>query len=153
MCLAPLRDFPQEIAGPEFIWPHAPGRGGDPIDLRRIPPPTAATAHFYYAVELTDGWCALTDTRTRTGFGLAFDPSILTTVWVFGAYGGWRGLYTTILEPCTGYPYDLETAIQQGTCAHLAPGARLETDVTAVLYRDLSEVHHISRGGQIDGAM
>jgi hypothetical protein len=28
---------------------------------RRVPPPSAASAHFSLAVELEDGWCALTD--------------------------------------------------------------------------------------------
>jgi hypothetical protein len=144
-------DFPQQIAVPEFTWPHATDHNGQPLDPRRIPPPTAATAHFYYAVELTDGWCALTDTETRTGFGLAFDPATLSTVWVFGAYGGWRGLYTTILEPCTGYPYNLEHAIHQRTCTHQPPNTRLETTITAVLYQNLTEVHHITRDGIVTG--
>ncbi|MEA2524646.1 MAG: hypothetical protein QOF73_1873, partial [Thermomicrobiales bacterium] len=91
--------YQEGFAEPAFIWPHTHDPAGQPIDMRRIPPPTAATAHFYHAVELTDGWCALTDTRDRVGFGLAFDPAILSSVCIFGAYGGWRGLYTTILEP------------------------------------------------------
>jgi hypothetical protein len=141
--------FQEGFSGSEFVWPHAADRDGRPIDMRRVPPPSAATAHFYYAVELTDGWCALTDARERVGFGLVFDPAVLKTVWVFGAYGGWRGLYTTILEPCNGHPYELDKAIAQGTCGRLGPGERLETEVVAVLYRGLDRVGRISPDGEV----
>ena len=131
-----------------FTWPHAPA-GGGAVDMRRVPPPDAATCDFYYAVELDAGWCALTDTAARAGFGLAFDPAVFRSVWVFGAYGGWRGLYTTILEPCTDYPYRLEEAVARGTASRLAPGAALETEVTAVLYRGVDEVRGITADGEI----
>jgi hypothetical protein len=70
-------------------------------------------------------------------------------VWVFGAYGGWRGLYTTILEPCTGYPYRLEDAVAQGTASRIEAGAALETEVTAVLYRGVRAVSNISVDGEV----
>ncbi|HMP39407.1 MAG TPA: DUF5107 domain-containing protein [Roseiflexaceae bacterium] len=132
----------------EFRWPHAIA-DGTPVDMRQVPPAEAHTCDFYYAVDLAAGWCALTDTAAAAGFGLAFDPQVFRSVWVFGAYGGWRGLYTTILEPCSGYPYRLEDAIAQGTASMLAPGATLATEVTAVLYRGLHEVTRISQDGAV----
>lgn len=127
-----------------FQWPRAGG-----VDVRQVPPPEADACDFYYAVELDAGWCALTDTAARSGFGLAFDPAVFRSVWVFGAYGGWRGLYTAILEPCTGYPYRLEDAVAQGTASRLAPGETLETEVAAVLYRGLEAVTRISAAGEV----
>lgn len=127
-----------------FTWPHAGG-----VDVRAVPPPEAAACDFYYAVELDAGWCALTDTAARSGFGLTFDPAVFRSVWVFGAYGGWRGLYTAILEPCTGYPYRLEDAIAQGTASRLAAGATLETEVAAVLYRGVAAVSRIGADGSV----
>ncbi len=141
--------FRAEFAAPEFHWPDALQIDGQSRDMRQVPPPDAATADFYYAVELEDGWCALTGTGDRVGFGLAFDPAVLSTVWVFGAYGGWRGLYTTILEPCNGYPYELDKAIAGGSCGRLAPGERLETEVIAVCYQRLDRVQRISRDGEV----
>jgi hypothetical protein len=141
--------FRDGFAQAEFVWPNAVAGDGQTIDMRRVPPASAATAHFYYAVELRDGWCALTDTRDQVGFGLAFDPAVLSTVWIFGAYGGWRGLYTTILEPCNGFPYELDKAIQSGSCGRLAPGERLETEVVAVLYHGIDQVRRISRDGEV----
>ena len=141
--------FAAGFSSPAFTWPHATGAGGEAVDMRLVPPPGPPTVHFYYAVDLADGWCALTDVRDRIGFGLAFDRQAFGSVWVFGAYGGWRGLSTVILEPCTGYPYELDKAIAQGTHARLAPGDRLETDVSAVVYRGRDHVEKISPDGEV----
>ena len=55
----------------QFTWPHAGA-----IDMRQIPPVTAQSCDFYYGLDLQAGWCALTDTRLRRGFGLAFDAEL-----------------------------------------------------------------------------
>jgi hypothetical protein len=140
--------FRERVAADSFRWPHAPSAAGG-LDMRQVPPPSAASCDFYYAVELDAGWCALTDGAARAGFGLVFDPAVFRSVWVFGAYGGWRGLYTAILEPCTGYPYRLEEAIAQGTASRLAAGESLETELLAVLYRGVAEVSAISAAGEV----
>jgi hypothetical protein len=131
-----------------YSWPIAPGRGGD-IDMRQIPPFDSASCDFYYATGFAAGWCALTDTATASGFGIAFDPQIFPAIWVFGAYGGWRGHYTCLLEPATGYPYRLEDAIAQGTASRIEAGASLETSYRAVLYQGLRAVTHISADGEV----
>ena len=141
--------FRDRLALDSFSWPHAVAPDGSAVDVRQVPPQAAATCDFYYAVELEAGWCALTDTAARAGFGLSFDPAVFRSVWVFGAYGGWRGLYTTILEPCTGYPYRLEQAITQGTASTLAAGETLATEVVAVLFRGVQQVARISAAGEV----
>lgn len=132
-----------------FDWPHATTERGQHVDMRRVPPFESQTCDFYYAVELDDGWCALTDTAAKAGFGLVFDKNVFRTVWVFGAYGGWRGLYTTILEPCSGYPYRLDEAIARGTASRLAPGQQLETEITAVVYHGVEGVTRLTRAGEV----
>jgi len=141
--------FRDRLGVESFTWPFAPAPGAAPVDVREVPPQEAAACDFYYAVELDAGWCALTDRATRAGFGLVFDPAVFRSVWVFGAYGGWRGLYTAILEPCTGYPYRLEQAIAQGTASRLAAGETLETEVTAVLFQGLEQVARIGADGEV----
>jgi hypothetical protein len=133
----------------EFTWPFATGPDGQPVDMRPIPPVAAATCDFFYATAIAAGWCALTDSASASGFGLVFDPAVFRSVWVFGAYGGWRGLYTTILEPCTGYPYRLEDAIAQGTASQIAAGESLETEIMAVLYQGVRDVQSISSDGVV----
>jgi hypothetical protein len=132
-----------------FEWPHATAESGAQIDMRRVPLFESQSCDFYYAVDLDDGWCALTDTRAKAGFGLVFDKTVFRTVWIFGAYGGWRGLYTTILEPCTGYPYRLDEAIARGTASQLAPGAELRTEITAVVYHGVEGVTRLTRAGEV----
>lgn len=132
----------------QFTWPWADTRNGR-VDMRLIPPETARTCDFYYGVDLTAGWCALTDTQNRWGAGLAFDPHVFRSVWVFGAYGGWRDLYATILEPCTGYPYRLEDAVAAGTASRIDAGHTLHTHVNFVLYHDVTHVSHISMDGLV----
>ncbi len=132
-----------------FAWPIARGAQGGTVDMRMVPGKDAATCDFYYATDLAAGWCALTDVSAGIGFGLAFDPAIFRSVWIFGAYGGWRGHYTTILEPCTGYPYQLDEALARGTASQLASGATLETTVTAVLYQGRSAVTEITADGEV----
>lgn len=112
-----------------FAWPHVRSAQGDAVDMRVVPALDAATCDFYYATDLAAGWCALSDAQARYRFELRFDPAIFRSVWVFGAYGGWRGHYVTILEPCTGYPYRLEDAVAQGTASRLAAGKVIETTV------------------------
>jgi hypothetical protein len=141
--------FRDRLAVDSFTWPYAPTATGERIDVREVPPATAATCDFYYGVDLHAGWCALTDTASQSGFGLIFDPEVFRSVWVFGAYGGWRGLYTAILEPCTGYPYRLEDALAQGTASRLEAGTTLATEVTAVLYRGVQAVNQISPHGEV----
>ncbi len=134
-----------------FQWPIAPTAQGD-IDMRHVPDVAVRSCDFYYGINLTAGWCALTDTARRSGAGLVFDPHIFRSVWVFGAYGGWRDLYVTILEPCTGYPYRLEDAVQAGTASRIAAGETLNTAVHFALYHDVTGVSHIGWDGQITPA-
>jgi hypothetical protein len=59
---------------------------------------------------------------------------MLSSVWVFGSYGGWRDLSVVILEPCTGYPAQLDQAIAQGTVRTLLPSVPWRTDVVASIF-------------------
>ena len=127
-----------------FVWPHASG-----VDMRMVPPASAESCDFYYGTQLSAGWCALTDGTTQSGFGLSFDPDVFRSVWVFGAYGGWRNHYTTILEPCTGYPYRLEDAIAQGSVSRIAAHSTLATTLCVSLYQHAHGVAAIDRAGAV----
>ena len=131
-----------------FTWPHAQ-TGTGPVDMRVVPPQSAQTCDFYYGTGLSAGWCALTDGVTQSGFGLSFDSDVFRSVWVFGAYGGWRNHYTTILEPCTGYPYRLEDAIAQGSVSRIAGNAVLQTTLHVTLYQQATGVAAIDRHGVV----
>src|ERR1700756_4977527 len=101
---------------------------------RRALGPEADDFALHYLTELTDGWVACTDTAARRGFGLAFDHSVFSVIWLWLVYGGGRGYSQAIMEPWTGYPSALAEAVRAGRARSLAPGETLETDVAAVLY-------------------
>lgn len=125
--------FNERLDKQPFAWPHARSAQGEMVDMRVVPPVSAAACDFYYATDLAEGWCALTDEQAGYRFKLTFDPALFRSVWVFGAYGGWRGHYVAILEPCTGYPYRLEDAVTQGTASRLGAGEEIETTVAVSL--------------------
>jgi len=137
--------------GQVYEWPILNSERGR-RDISRALPSDSQIAEMHFATEMKAGWCALTDTVTKLGFGLAFDKEVFSTVWLFMTYGGWRGLNTVILEPSTGYPHHLGNAQARGRLAQLEGGATLETQVTALIYDGVSGVKKIERDGQIDPA-
>lgn len=50
---------------------------------------------------------------------MKFDTASFPYVWMFQSYGGWRGHYVVVVEPCTTLPSDLEEACRNGTVALL----------------------------------
>ena len=105
--------------------------GEDEVLGQSLPTPDFGTSYFQYGTELRSGSCAVTYPDESLGFRLSFDPTILTSVWVFATFGGWRGLNTIILEPCTGHFASLERAIAERAVLTLAPHTGMKTSVTA----------------------
>lgn len=124
-------DFGEPFAERQFAWPMATRSDGGALDLRDLPDPDSGTSQFYYGVELEAGYAAISYPAEGVGFGLSFDPAVLDSVWVFGTYGGWRGLNTVVLEPCTGYPANLEQAIANRSVLTLPPHSTVATELTA----------------------
>ena len=144
-------EFSDLVGEEKFSWSTCKGKHGGTVDLRKVPPPESCSKEFLYGTDLADGWCAMTDTARKVGFGLVFPKDIFTSVWLFSSYGGWRGNYVAILEPCTAYPFDLQEAISNGTCAHLDGHSELECEIEAVLYEGLTSVSGIELGGKVTG--
>ncbi len=116
-----------------FTWPIAPQPDGTGVDLSLVPSLDGAR-DFVYVRDLSAGWCALRRTQWGLGFGLAFPTEVFSSVWLFMTFGGWRGLSTVVLEPCTTVPKDLNAAIRAGSARHLGAGESLECEVRAVLF-------------------
>lgn len=128
--------------GDTYYWPHL----GD-LDLRHPLPLEADEFALHYLTELTDGWVASTDTADRRGFGLVFDREVFPVVWLWLVYGGWRGYYHAILEPWTGYPTSLSSAVTAGRARELAAGEVLETSIAAAVYGGVESVSELARDG------
>jgi hypothetical protein len=137
--------------GGRFEWPYARDRQGRLVDLRQVLAADAGIADMHYLVDVEQGWYAVTERRARVGFALIFPTQVFPHVWLFRTFGGWRGLHTLILEASTGYPYDLEVARQNGTCAHLEAGETLRAEVLAIAYSGLAGVSNITADGSVVG--
>jgi Domain of unknown function (DUF5107) len=132
------------IKGDAYAWPMFGG-----LDVRQALGPEADDFALHYLTGLDDGWVACTDTAARRGFGLVFDRSVFSVIWLWLVYGGWRGYYQAIMEPWTGYPSPLGEAVAAGRALALEPGQALETDVYAVLYGGVDSVTRLAADGSV----
>lgn len=119
-------------SGP-FSWPQGMDGSGRPVDLSVMPEPQENHQEFVYVEGLPQGWCGVRDTKTQRSLRLEFSRETFPYTWLFATYGGWRGLYTVVLEPCTNMPKDLNEAFRLGRCAKLDPAQSLETTVGVTL--------------------
>jgi hypothetical protein len=106
-----------------------PGRG----DLSVIPPPADRAREFVYVRDLPEAWCGVDDLEHDASLRMHYDGEVMPFVWLFLSYGGWRDVYTAVLEPCTNVPKDLATAARLGQSAVLEPGGVFETSVVVRL--------------------
>ena len=132
-----------------FEWPWLVDRAGRRVDLRVMPPSGSLADIHLYLPDVDAGWYAVTDTAARIGFGIAFPTAVFPHLWMFRPIGGWRGLYTQIVEISTGYPSRLAEARAEGHCAHLEPGQALEASIAAVVYTGLTRVVGIEPDGRM----
>lgn len=139
----PLGALGQEYRYPEIETPD--GR----FDVRAVPGPELARHALHGLSELRAGWVAATDPQAGRGFGVVFDPSLHRAVWQWMAYGGFRGWYHAILEPWTTTHTSLAAALEAGEATTLAPGERLATRMTGVLYGGVRAVTHLGADGAV----
>lgn len=116
-----------------YHWPNAQTKGGERIDLSKVPPPTSHTCALHYVTDLEDGAVKLMNSQDNVDVKISFPKQILNNVWLFLAYGGYRSLYTAVIEPSTSYPYDLGQAIGEGRTSHLIPRQSLTCNIDVEL--------------------
>jgi len=148
------KSFPDDRLGKRgtiYKWPYAADKEGCKVDMRQVPPPEAGIEEYHYAVKLTDGWLALTDTAVKEGIGLVFPKEIFKVIWYWVSFGGWRGLYCAAIEPWTGYPAKLSEAVEKGIFMQLGAEQALECDTKIVIYTGVSQVNKITPAGEVTG--
>jgi hypothetical protein len=143
-------EFPGTLgeAPPIFPWPLA-SVNGTVLDLRQVPDVSSRAVHFFYGTELAAGWCGITNRANRLACALRFDPEILSSCWLFATHGGWRDLNVAVLEPATGYPYQMQSMIDGGHARRLAPGESLETSVLFSAQEGLTSIGGVEEDGRI----
>ena len=140
--------FPGTLGGASqgSAWPYV-CMGSRQVDLRQIPSPDLRQLYFFYGTGLEQGWCALTNTRTRLACGWHFDPSVFPCAWLFATYGGWRNYNVAVLEPCTGYPLNFAAMQAAGRHKILAPGETLSTNILFSVQEGLNSVAGVNAQG------
>ncbi len=113
-------------SGGEAPWPRCGAH-----DLSVLPPPESGLTELLATRDLAEGWCAVSHPSRGLALSLRFDRAVFPQVWVFGAYGGWRGHTFVLTEPSTGRPGTLADNVASGTAPTLGPGEFLETTVVA----------------------
>ena len=101
--------------------------------MRQVPAPSSQQQEFVYVRNLPEPWCGIEDPGANAALHMNFDSSAFPYVWLFLTYGGWRDLYTAVLEPCTNMPKDLAEAVRAGQSAILLPGEVFATTVAVTL--------------------
>ncbi len=131
-------------------WPYTLGRDGSKIDLSIIPSIEAGSHDRAYIHDFKDGWYLITNTKLKTGFGIAFDPEVFKFLWFWQVYGGavgypWYGTsYNIAIEPNSSYPPNLSKCINNGSSLILAPGASISSRMTAVAFETSCRIKKIS---------
>jgi len=124
-------------AVPPYAGRVAPGDGDVPwTDLSLLPGPDSGLTEYFVTSDLDDGWCAVTHPEHGVGLRLTFDRSVFPRIWLFAAYGGWRGHYFLLTEPSTGAPGSLAENVDAGSGAELAARESLETEVLATVFTE-----------------
>jgi galactose mutarotase-like enzyme len=124
--VAPEPPFLGRVAGTQGAptWP----RTGD-VDLSVAPPPETAHTEFLCLGDLERGACAVSHPDSGLAVGLEYSTDVFPYLWLFGVYGGWRGHYVLLTEPCTSPPGSLCENAARGAAARLKPGEALETEL------------------------
>jgi hypothetical protein len=132
----------------QFPWPHA-HMNDTVLDLRRVPDASSRAVHFFYGTEMSSGWCGVTNRANGLACALRFDPAVFSSCWLFATHGGWRDLNVAVLEPATGYPFQIQSLIEAGRARWLASGESLETTVLFSAQEGLASVSGVEESGRI----
>lgn len=107
----------------ESKWPWALTAMGEKVDISFIKSADAGLANKYIISGLSEGWCGIEYPNSENYLILRFPLDQLPYIGVWINEGGWpfdaEPNYNVALEPCSGYPDDLETAIANKTHAEL----------------------------------
>ncbi len=122
------------LTGPgPYAWPARGGTAPPVADLGVIPDAAAGAREFVYVTDLPEPWCGVEDREREASLRMTFDGAAFPYLWLFLSYGGWRGINTAVLEPCTNMPKDLHEAVRLGRAARLLPGEEWATTVSVSL--------------------
>lgn len=109
--------------GKTTAWPRGSAADGKLVALNTISGPAQKTADKLFTPRLTQGYCGLRLPGAREAIFFRFDPRLVPYVGLWICQGGFPPdgppEFTVALEPCSGRPDSLVTAIAGGECPEL----------------------------------
>jgi len=136
-------------------WPVTIGRKNEEIDLSRIPSIDVNSHDRAYIYNFNEGWYAISNQKSKVGFGLVWDREIFKYIWFWQVYGGAVGYpwysttYNIAIEPNSSYPPGLNNAINRKTNLTLKPQEKLSTRILAVAFESTGRVKKIAEDGTV----
>ena len=127
----------------EISWPITLDKSGKTVDLSKVGQPTDGTGENLYTPKLTDSWCAALNESRNEAIGFSFDAKVLPYILLWINWGGYLGYYHIALEPSTGRPDNLDTAVNQWK-NYASIGSRAEVSWTTRIFL-AHNVRHIER--------
>jgi hypothetical protein len=112
-----------------YSWPIAQDKNGKRVDVSKVMDGLSGTCTCHYLTDLSEGFATFRDRKRGLECRISFPREIMNNIWLFLAYGGWRSLYSLVIEPSTSYPYDLGEAIGRGHVSELDGGEKLEVPI------------------------
>ena len=100
--------------GRRYEWPMLDG-----ADMSRVRGAEEGVYFGHVVTDLEAGWYAIEDTDTGDGLLMRFPVELCPYLWLWLAYGGYRGHHHVIVEPWTSYPVTLAGAAAAGTSRKL----------------------------------
>jgi len=112
-------------AGDRCGWPKATGCSGRTVELNRVAPSSAGTAHKLFMGSFSEGFCGMFLPSKNETIAFRFDPRMVPYLGLWICQGGWPEdradkQFTVALEPCSGRPDSLAEAIRRNECVMLA---------------------------------
>jgi hypothetical protein len=118
--------------GQRYAWPMLTARGLVDMSLVRGRELGAYCGH--YVTDLEAGWYAVEDLDSGDGLLVRFPEKLCPYLWLWMAYGGYRGHHHVIVEPWTSYPVNLAEAVRTNTSRRLQPGETFAVELCATVY-------------------
>lgn len=112
----------------EAKWPVVPTRIGDTINLSKVLSPESKIYMEFGLCDIKKPYYEVKNKRLNVGFGMNWDKSVYSNIWVWQLFGGGMGFpfygrgYTLALEPWSSMPACLTDAIENGSAVTLGAG-------------------------------
>jgi galactose mutarotase-like enzyme len=134
--------------GDEVAWPLATDVEGKTVDLSKVGGPCDGTGENLYTPKLSDSWCAAFNETRNEAIGFQFQANVLPYILVWINWGGYLGYYHMALEPSSGRPDNLKTAVNEWkNYSSLRPRSTVSWTTRIFMGHDVKHVEKVTEQG------